>query len=54
MRVSAVRRQERDTPTHLIKNYTSTHDRHVSKDSLVMVDGSRVYVQFRIGWTLAF
>ena len=36
MRVSAVRRQERDTPTHLIKNCNSTHDGRVSKDRLVM------------------
>ena len=43
MRVSAVRRQERDTPTHLIKNCTSTHDGRVSKDRLVMADGTRTY-----------
>ena len=43
MRVSAVRRQERDTPTHLIKNCTSTHDGRVSKDRLVMADGTRMY-----------
>ena len=42
MRVSAVRRQERDTPTHLIKNCTSTHDGRVSKDRLVMADGTRI------------
>ena len=30
-----VRRQERDTPTHL------THDGRVSKDRLVMADGTR-------------
>ena len=41
MRVSAVRRQERDT--HLIKNSTSTHDGRVSKDRLVMADGTRTY-----------
>jgi len=28
------RRQERDTPTHLIKNCKSTHDGRVSKDRL--------------------
>ena len=49
MRVSAVRRQERDTPTHLIKNCNSTHDGRVSKDRLVMANGTQ-YVQFRIGW----
>ena len=43
MRVSAVRRQERDTPTHLIKNCTSTHDGRVSKDRLVMADSTRTY-----------
>ena len=43
MRVSAVGRQERDTPTHLIKNCTSTHDGRVSKDRLVMADGTRTY-----------
>ena len=43
MRVSAVRRQERDIPTHLIKNFTSTHDGRVSKDRLVMADGSHTY-----------
>ena len=43
MRVSAVRRQERDTPTHLIKNCNSTHDGRVSKDRLVMADGTRTY-----------
>ena len=53
MRVSAVRRQERDTPTHLIKNCNSTHDGRVSKDRLVMADGTRSYVQFRIRWNLA-
>ena len=52
MRVSAVRRHERDTHTHLIKNCTSTHDGRVSKDRLVMADGT-LYVQFRIGWNLA-
>ena len=46
MRVSAVRRQERDTPTHLIKNYNSTHDGHVSKDRLVMADGTRTSVSY--------
>ena len=35
MRVSAVRRQERDTPTHLIKNCTATHDGRVSKGVLL-------------------
>ena len=43
MRVSEVRRQERDTPTHLIKNCTSTHDGRVSKDRLVIADGTRTY-----------
>ena len=43
MRVSAVRRQERDTPTYLIKNCTSTHDGRVSKDRLVMADGTCTY-----------
>ena len=43
MRVSAVRRQEHDTPTHLIKNCNSTHDGCVSKDRLVMADGTRTY-----------
>ena len=43
MRVSMVRRQERDTPTHLIENCTSTHDARVSKDKLVMADGVRTY-----------
>ena len=43
MRVSAVRRQERDTPTHLIKNCNSTHDGRVSKDRLVITDGTRTY-----------
>ena len=43
MRLSAVRRQERNTPTHLIKNCTSTHDGRVSKDRLVMADGTRTY-----------
>ena len=42
MRVSVVRRQEWDTPTHLIKNRTSTHDGRVSKDRLVMADGTRI------------
>ena len=36
MRVSA---QERDTPTHLIKNCNSTHDGRVSKDRLVRAYG---------------
>ena len=36
MSLSAVGRQERDTPTHLIKNRTSTHDGRVSKDRIVM------------------
>ena len=40
MKVSAVRR---DTRTHLIKNCTSTHDSRVSKDRLVMPDGTRTY-----------
>ena len=43
MRVSAVRRQEQDTPTHLIKNCTSTHYGRVSKDRLVMADGTCTY-----------
>ena len=43
MRVSAVRRREWDTPTHLIKTCTSTHDGRVSKDRLVMADGTRTY-----------
>ena len=43
MRVSAVRRQERDTPTHLIKNCNSTHDGRVSKDRPVITDGTRTY-----------
>ena len=43
MRVSAVRRQEQDTPTHLNKNCTSTHDGRVSKDRLEMADGTRTY-----------
>ena len=43
MRVSAVRRQESDTPTHLIKNCNSTHDGRVSKDRLVMADSMRTY-----------
>ena len=45
MSLSAVREQERDhdTPTHLIKNRTSTHDGRVSKDRLVMADGMRTY-----------
>ena len=38
--LSAVRRQECDTPTHLIKN---CHDGRVSKDRLVMADGTRTY-----------
>ena len=42
MRASAVRRQERDTPTHLIKNCNSS-DGRVSKDRLVMADGMRTY-----------
>ena len=42
MRLSVVRRQERDTPTHLIKNCNSTHDGRVSKDRLVITDGSFV------------
>ena len=42
MSLSAVREQERDTPTHLIKNCTS-HDGRVSKDRLVMADGTRTY-----------
>ena len=43
MRVSAVRRQERDNPTHLIKNCTSAHDGRVSKDRIVMAHGTRTY-----------
>ena len=43
MSLSAVREQERGTPTHLIKNCTSTHDGRVSKDRLVMADGTRTY-----------
>ena len=43
MRVSAVRRQERDTPTHLIKNCNSTHDGRVSIDRLVITDSTRTY-----------
>ena len=43
MSLSAVREQERDTPTHLIKNRTSIHDGRVSKDRLVMTDGARTY-----------
>lgn len=39
MRVSAVRRQEWDAPTHLIQNCKSTHDGLVSKNILVMADG---------------
>ena len=40
MRVSPLRRQGWDTPTHLIKNCTSTHDGRWY-----------AYVQFRIKWT---
>ena len=43
MSLSAVREQERNTPTHLIKNCNSTHDGRVSKDRLVMGDGTRTY-----------
>lgn len=46
MRVSAVRRQERDTLTYLIKNYNSTHDRHVSKDRIVMADDTCMSVSY--------
>ena len=42
MRVRAVERQERHTPTHLIK-LKSTHGR-VSKDRLVIADGTRTSV----------
>ena len=52
MRVSAVRRQERDTPTHLIKNCNSTHDGRVSKDRLVMADGTRTYSSVLDGTSL--
>ena len=31
------------TPTHLFKNCDSTHDGLVSKDRLVMADGTRTY-----------
>ena len=53
MRVSAVRRQECDTPMHLIKNCNSTHDGRVSKDRLVMADGTRTYSFVLVGtWLL--
>ena len=32
-----------DTPTHLIKNCNTTHDGRVSKDRLVMADGTRTH-----------
>ena len=38
MRASAVKIQECDTPTHLIKNYKSTHDGRVTKDRVVMAE----------------
>ena len=40
MSLSAVREQERDTPTPLIKNCTSSR---VSKDRLVMANGTCTY-----------
>ena len=43
---SVLRRQERDTPTHLIKNCKSTHDGRVSKNRLVMADGTRTSVSY--------
>ena len=46
LRVSAVKRQEWDTPTHLIKYYNSTHDGHVSIDRLVMADGTCTSVSY--------
>ena len=43
MRVNGVRRPEWDTPTHLIKTAPFTHDGCVSKDRLVMADGTHTY-----------
>ena len=49
MRKSAVEGKERDTPTHLINNCESTHDGHVTKDRIVMADGTRTSVSYLAG-----